>query len=844
MKSVNKVFKNYVDKEIYEINIANSFEKVKVTGEHEIYVIPNQSKITNFSLIKSRITKGLVKPIYKAVSEMNENDIVCFPLPKEENISNFDNDFMRLYGILLGDGHIYIRKNYNDDIGEFGISLNNTTKLHVKDFVKNYLNSKDIHFWENDDNIRWTYNKKSLNKINITYDDLYDKEHNKRISNKFLNISKDNTSHLMRGLIETDGSIGKEIYYNTSSRILAYQIRYILYKHGVLVSGNIRDRIGESHEVFRNGISKGMITTKKLGYVIRIPKHPFVQTFVDNLQITNKLKYFELDGKLYSRISSINKIHYEGEVYDFNMQDNHNYLTNIGLVHNSGKRNGSIAVYLEPYHADIQEFVDLRKNTGDENLRARDLFLALWVPDLFMKRVQNDEMWSLMSSNECPGLNDTFGEEFERLYTKYESEGKFVKQIRATELWRQILENQIETGMPYISFKDHVNNKSNQQNLGVIKSSNLCNEIVEYSDKDQTAVCNLASICLPKFVEDGKFNFDKLGEIAEITTENLNNVIDVNYYPIPEAKHSNMLNRPIGLGVQGLADVYCLLKLSFESEEAKILNKKIFETIYYYSLKKSIELAKQEGPYSSFRHYGKDNKDSPFSKGVVQWMMWGLKEQDLLMGFDWTSLISDLKKYGARNSLLTALMPTASTSQIMGNCECFEPYSSNIFVRKTLAGEYTIVNDHLVKDLINLGLWNKEMFEEILYFSGSIQKIKDIPQNIKNIYKTAFELKGKDIVQQSIERGPFIDQTQSMNLFQAIPDFNKLSASHFYGWKNGLKTGMYYLRTQPVVDPIKFGLDPSSIQRIKNKYSDKGEIDVCKWRPGMKRPEGCDVCSA
>jgi ribonucleoside-diphosphate reductase alpha subunit len=514
------------------------------------------------------------------------------------------------------------------------------------------------------------------------------------------------------------------------------------------------------------------------------------------------------------------------------------------FINQAGRRNGSIAVYMEPWHADIQDFVDLRKNTGDENLRARDLFLALWVPDLFMKRVQNDEMWSLMSSNVCPGLNDSYGEEFERLYTKYESEGKYVKQIRATELWRQILENQIETGMPYINFKDHVNNKSNQKNLGVIKSSNLCSEIVEYSDKDQTAVCNLASICLPKFVEDGQFNFTKLGEIAEITTENLNNVIDVNYYPIPEAKHSNMLNRPIGLGVQGLADVYCLLKLSFESEEAKILNKKIFETIYYHSLKKSVELAKQDGPYSSFRDYGKDSKDSPFSQGIVQWMMWGLKEQDLLMGFNWTSLISDLKKYGARNSLLTALMPTASTSQIMGNCECFEPYSSNLFVRKTLAGEYTIVNEHLVKDLIDLGLWNKEMFEEILYFNGSIQKIKDIPQNIKDIYKTAFELKGKDIVQQSIERGPFIDQTQSMNIFQAIPDFNKLSASHFYGWKNGLKTGMYYLRTQPVVDPIKFGLDPSSVQRIKNKYNDKEEMNVCKWRPGMKRPEGCDVCSA
>jgi ribonucleoside-diphosphate reductase alpha subunit len=514
------------------------------------------------------------------------------------------------------------------------------------------------------------------------------------------------------------------------------------------------------------------------------------------------------------------------------------------FINQGGRRNGSIAVYIEPHHADIQDFIDLRKNTGDENLRARDLFLALWISDLFMKRVMNDEEWSLFSPSECPGLNDVYGEEYEKLYTQYESEGRYRKKIRAMDLWRQILENQIETGMPYILFKDHVNKKSNQQNLGVIKSSNLCAEVIQYSSASQTAVCNLASICLPKFVKNEIFDFQKLGEITEVVTENLNRVIDVNFYPIPETEYSNMLNRPIGLGVQGLADVYNMLHLPFDSREARLLNMKIFETIYYHSLKKSVELAKRDGPYPSFKNYESEGNDSPFSKGVVQWMMWGLKKEDLHMNFDWDNLIRELKEFGARNSLLTALMPTASTSQIMGNCECFEPYSSNIFVRKTLAGEYTVVNEHLVNDLIQRGLWNKEMFEEILYFNGSIQKINEVPDDLKAIYKTAFELKGKDIVQQAIERGPFIDQTQSMNLFQATPDFDKLSSSHFYSWRNGLKTGMYYLRTQPAVDAIKFGLDINSINRIKSKYNLLSSPKMCKWKPGMKKPEDCDVCSS
>lgn len=519
-------------------------------------------------------------------------------------------------------------------------------------------------------------------------------------------------------------------------------------------------------------------------------------------------------------------------------------------VNQGGKRNGSIAVYMEPWHTDIREFVELRKNTGDENLRTRDLFLALWVPDLFMKRVEQNGKWSLMCPNKCPGLTDTWGKEFENLYIKYESESRYDSQINAKDLWKTILESQIETGMPYMLYKDHINSKSNQKNIGVIKSSNLCAEIVEVSNKEETAVCNLGSICLPKMIEgDKKYNFEKLRMVTKILTRNLDKIIDLNFYPTPETRRSNMRNRPIGIGVQGLADVYCILKISFDSAEARQLNKEIFENIYYAALEASVELAREKGAYETF-------PGSPFSQGLLQFDMWGVKPSTEL---DWVSLRQNVKKYGTRNSLLTALMPTASTSQIMKNCECFEPYSSNIYVRKTLAGEYIIVNQHLVNDLIEIGLWNKEMYDEILYFNGSVQKIERIPKHVRDIYKTAFEIKQVDIVKQSIDRAPFVDQTQSMNIFQSTPDFSKLASSHFYGWKNGLKTGMYYLRTQPAVDPIKFGLDPSVVKTIREKYNIKPQDNSkrknemgdtpepkrsCSIFLGGQIPEGCDVCSA
>jgi ribonucleotide reductase alpha subunit len=743
-------------------------------------------------------------------------------------------------------------------------------------------------------------------------------------------------------------------------------------------------------------------------------------------------------------------------------------------INQGGKRKGSIAVYLEPFHADIFDFVELRKNTGDENLRARDLFIALWVPDLFMKRVENDEIWSLMCPDECPGLIDVYGEEFEKLYIQYETEKRYKRQVKARELWNHIIDNQIETGMPYISFKDNVNKRNMQSHLGVVRNSNLCvapetmiltesgyhkikdlentdvniwngeeftptkvlktgenqelikivlsngseiectpyhkfyvdennkniqyeakklkngmklikteypiiregldtfshnknevpinynikiklewlekniddngkinnsnielvvdnkdklqnikyllqtlgcdpdiknnklcltswdvaklydlgfrpkrlqisgiypkkhtkrwiqvtdiiytnrvsdtycfkeekrgmgifngiitgqcNEISLVSNKDNYAVCNLSSICLSKFVENGIFNFRKLRDVAEIITQNLNNVIDVNYYPTPETRKTNMENRPIGIGVQGLADVYCMMGLPFGSEEAKKLNKEIFENIYFGSVKKSIELAKEYGPYLSYNN-------SPHSQNLLQFNFY----ENVQLSLDWEDLFEDMADYGMRNSLLTALMPTASTSQIMGNNECFEPFTTNIYVRKTLAGEFTVVNQYLIKDLIKLGLWTKEVYEEILYDNGSVQRISCIPQEIKDIYKTAFELKVTDILKQAVDRSPFIDHQQSMNLFMSKVSFQVLHSSHFYSWKNGLKTGMYYLRTQPAVDAIKFGLDANSVNRIKKNRKEKveqlvKETGTCPMNPELR--ELCESCSS
>ncbi len=498
-----------------------------------------------------------------------------------------------------------------------------------------------------------------------------------------------------------------------------------------------------------------------------------------------------------------------------------------------GKRKGSFAIYVEPWHADIFEFLELKKNHGKEEMRARDLFYAMWIPDLFMKRVETDGEWTLMCPNECPGLFTSHSEEFEKLYVKYEKEGKGRKTIRARELWEKILESQIETGTPYMLYKDAANRKSNQKNLGTIRSSNLCTEILEYTAPDEVAVCNLASIALPMFVKNGTFDHKELFRVTKRVTKNLNRVIDRNFYPIEEARNSNMRHRPIGLGVQGLADTFILLRMPFTSDEAKTLNQEIFETLYFAAVTASMEEAKEEGAYSSY-------KGSPISEGKFQHNLWGIKDEELSGRWDWAKLRKSVKKHGVRNSLLVAPMPTASTSQILGNNECFEPYTSNIYTRRVLSGEFIVVNKHLLEDLVNLGLWNENLKQELMRANGSVQHIDGIPEDIKELYKTVWELSMKDIIDMSRQRGYFIDQSQSLNLFMENANYSKLTSMHFYAWKSGLKTGMYYLRTKAAVDAIKFTLDNTKKKEVPVSVAAEAEV-IAATPPDPKAAEAIQV---
>ncbi len=571
--------------------------------------------------------------------------------------------------------------------------------------------------------------------------------------------------------------------------------------------------------------------------------------FVKN-DIDGETLNIDLNKIKFNRISSINNLKEKSKVYDLEINSIHNYETELSLVHNGGgKRKGSIAIYLEPWHADIFDFLEIRKNHGKEERRARDLFTALWVPDLFMKRLQENGDWSLFCPSECPGLSDTWGEEFESLYEEYEKNGKARKTIKAQELMEAICVAQEESGTPYIAYKDHANRKSNQKNLGTIKGSNLCIEILEYTSPEEIAVCNLVSLALNKYVEGDKYNFKKLYEVAYLSTLNLNKVIDINYYPLPEAKYSNLRHRPIGIGVQGLADVFALLGFAFDSAEAIDLNKKIFETIYFAALTASNDLAKKEGAYETFQ-------GSPASEGILQYHMWDLKEEDLSGMWDFKSLVESIKENGLRNSLLTALMPTASTSQTLGNNECFEAFTSNVYTRRVLSGEFPLINKHLVRDLIKLGLWNKETRDRIIRDKGSVQNL-NLPQHIKDVYKTVWEISQKTIINMAADRGPFICQTQSMNLFMKDVTTSKIASAHMYSWKKGLKTGMYYLRTKAATDALAgLGLDTSYLDEKDKKESEPKivtqEVDIKSWSNkkdddsglSCSMEDGCVVCGS
>ena len=501
------------------------------------------------------------------------------------------------------------------------------------------------------------------------------------------------------------------------------------------------------------------------------------------------------------------------------------YNETARYINQSGKRPGSFAMYLEPHHPEILEFLELKKNHGNENERARDLFLALWISDLFMERVKANQDWSLFDPNDCKNLNNVYGDEYKKLYLQYESEGRAQKVVPVRKIWQAILNSQIETGTPYMLYKDNVNRKNNQANVGIIKSSNLCAEIVEYSDKDEYAVCTLASIGLPMFVNDkGVFDYDKLVEVMDTVVRNLDRVIDINYYPVPETRKSNERHRPMGIGVQGLADVFAKMRIPFDSEEAQEVNKLIFESMYYGAMKTSHQLAKEKGHYSTFQ-------GSPISQGKFQFDLWGVKPSDR---YDWDSLRKSIMEDGVRNSLCIALMPTASTSQILGNNECFEPFTSNIYSRITIAGAFMVLNKYLIRDLDKLNMWNKEMKDKILFYNGSIQQIKEIPDELKNLYKTVWEMKQKALIDLSIGRAPFVCQTQSLNLFFEEPSHKVLTGAFFYGWSKGLKTGSYYIRTRPKVQAQQFTLDP---EKFKQKIEENKKTNETKY-------EVCEMCSA
>ena len=806
--SFNKVARllrqNYVGKMI-SISVKQAIEPILVTPEHPFLVLRGQKKMVNHDVITNRLEKGFIKPEWIEAKDLTEEDLISFPIPNYAyDIEEYSLEDCRFYGMMIGDGHI----------SKDGKAAHITQNIETDDinFIKQYLYTNGIRWTEShtegEKKIRFTWSAHLGFKFSraMLYDNSTDE---KAIHPSMLHLPKEKALQIVKGIIETDGNISNrtnfELALEMTSRNVIESVRFILMRFGILTSGNERDRIG-------NVSTYKEITTRRKSYVLRIPKVNEI-TELFNLPAGEYVTYFTHGSSTYSRVDKLKSEDYDGVVVDFEVMPNHSYVTHIGVAHNGGgKRKGAFAVYLEPWHADIFEFLDLKKNHGKEEMRARDLFYALWIPDLFMERVKDDKQWSLFCPNEAQELFDLYGGEFEARYHKYEKEGRARKTVSARELWNKILESQIETGTPYILYKDAANKKSNQKNLGTIRSSNLCTEIMEYTSKDEVAVCNLASLSLPKYVDVRRqeFNFQRLYDITRVVTRNLNKIIDVNYYPIEQARYSNMKHRPIGLGVQGLADAFILMRMPFDSAEAKQLNKDIFETIYFAAMTESVALAEKLGAYDSFQ-------GSPLSKGEFQFDMWGVKPSNR---WDWKALREKVMQTGARNSLLLAPMPTASTSQILGNNECFEPYTTNIYTRRTLSGEHIVVNKHLLNDLVRLNLWNDETREVIIAANGSIQNIEGMPDTLKALYKTSWELSMKSLIDMAADRGAFICQSQSLNLFMESATFSKLTSMHFYAWQKGLKTGMYYLRTRPAADPIKFTLSAKHQRNYKTETVD------------------------
>ena len=811
---ITDVLEHEYDGYILEIDTMHSMFPLTITPMHPVFTLRGQKKGLNYSIIKKRLDKKSITLEWVDAQDLSTEDMVVYPIPTYSlDQSDITAKDCYMYGVILGDGCMS-----NTD-GNGYVSMHTTNKLHIREFMETYFQEKivkySIHTEGNTTRLRWN---RAVH-LPFRYNDFYDEHKEKRVHPKWLNLPVEKLKYILKGLVDTDGCIDKEIVFDSTSLNLIESLKFICLKMGILTSGYIRDRVGESHMTER-----GIIENKKIGYCLRIPRTREICDLF-SLEFSEKqfFKFFRYNNFLLSRIQSIKSTTYSGILYDLQMTKQHDYLLENGLVHNGGgKRNGSFAIYLEPWHADIEVFLQMRKNHGDEELKARDLFYALWIPDLFMRRVKENKGWTLMCPDECPGLADVYGPEFDTLYERYEEEGKGRVSINARDLWFKIMDAQMETGTPYLCYKDAANNKSNQKNLGTIKSSNLCSEIIEYSDAEETAVCNLASIGLPTFVKnDYSFDYDKLHDVTKTVTRNLNRVIDINYYPTEKTRRSNMRHRPIGIGIQGLADTFILMGHPFHSEEAKIINKNIFETIYHAALEESCDLAEQEGSYETFQ-------GSPASQGQLQFDLWSVDPGETR--YDWASLKSRIQTVGLRNSLLLAPMPTASTSQILGFNECIEPITSNIYSRRTNAGDFIQANKYLMMDLIDMGLWSDKIKNNIVANNGSIQQIDIIPQEIKDKYKTVWEIPMRHLIDMAADRGAFICQSQSLNLWLEDPNYSNLTSMHFYAWSKGLKTGIYYLRRRGKHQAQQFTIEPENQvkNRVEEEEKDEHEYGVCE----------------
>ena len=814
---IGNVLEHSYDGEFLEIHTAHSIHPLCITPQHPVYTLRGQQKELNYGVITNRLANNLAQFEWTEAGKLDDDDMIVYPIPKyEKDVANITADDCYMYGVILGDGCL---SNQNDTAGY--VSMHTTNKRHIRGFMANYFNQRLVEFkvdvTDNTTRLSWNRNIQ----LPFRYADCYDENKQKRVHHKWLHLPIDKSKYILKGLIDTDGCNQKELVFDSTSFNLIESVRFICMKMGILTSGYVREQPATENCIIEN---------KQISYCLRIPRTREIcelldMEFDDDTQFFNFFKYGDL---LLSRIKHIHTTTYKGVLYDLQMTKQHDYLLTNGLVHNGGgKRNGSIAIYLEPWHADIEMFLDMRKNHGDEDLKARDLFYALWTPDLFMERVKANGEWTLMCPDECPGLSDVYGEEFEQLYTFYEKSGKGRKTIKARDLWFRVLDAQMETGTPYLLYKDAVNKKCNQKNLGIIKSSNLCCEITEYSDEIETAVCNLASIALPAFIKDANdgssnkvFDYELLHSVTRTVTYNLNRIIDVNFYPTDKTRRSNKRHRPIGIGVQGLADVFMLMNTTFTSDTARLINKRIFETIYHAALTESCHLAKTDGAYETF-------DGSPASEGILQFDMWDVNPSATEQRYNWEELKEDIKMYGLRNSLLVAPMPTASTSQILGYNECIEPITSNIYNRRTIAGEFILTNKYLMNDLIKLDMWSEKIKNMIIANNGSVQNIEGIPLEIREKYKTVWEVPMRSIIDMAADRGAFVCQSQSLNLWLEDPNYSNLTSMHFHSWSKGLKTGMYYLRRRARHQAQQFTIEP------EKKQTNIAEED-----------EVCEMCSA